>query len=445
MPKKDLFTEDLGDPFGLPPVPGAPASNAPPELTVTELSLRLKRTVESEFSFVRVRGEISQVTIAKSGHLYTSLKDQESVLSAICWKGTLSQLNVRPEEGLEVIVTGKLTTYPGRSNYQIIIETMELAGQGALLKMLEERKKKLAAEGLFAPERKKKLPFIPRLIGVVTSPTGAVIRDIMHRLNDRFPRPVLLWPVMVQGKGAAEQVAAAINGFNALSPPYRPDLLIVARGGGSLEDLMPFNEEIVVRAAASSKIPLISAVGHETDTTLIDFASDKRAPTPTGAAEMAVPVKSELEAGLRDTGRRMKTSVLRLLELPSQKLDHLSSKLERGLAVWIERRAAKLRELSAKLSPQALKRQVADQQRLIKGLAERLANAGLKGLKEKQQRLQHLSSLLETLSFERVLDRGFALVTDAQGHAVTSVGQIKDKDSITLRFKDGKMGAVVKK
>lgn len=441
MAKNDLF-EDAGDPFGLPPVPG---SNAPPEFTVTELSHKLKRLVESEFSFVRVRGEISQVTLAKSGHLYTSLKDQESVLSAICWKGSLAQLSVKPEEGLEVIVTGRLTTYPGRSNYQIIIETMELAGQGALLKMLEDRKKKLAAEGLFAAERKKKLPYIPRLIGVVTSPTGAVIRDIMHRLDDRFPRPVLIWPVMVQGKGAAEQVAKAIDGFNALpaGSPHRPDLLIVARGGGSLEDLMPFNEEIVVRAAANSKIPLISAVGHETDTTLIDFAADKRAPTPTGAAEMAVPVRAELLAFIRDLQQRMNASGKRLLEMPLQRIDHLAGKLERGLLVWIERKQAKLREFSAKLSPQALKRQIGDTLRILKGYDERLTGAQKKYLTDRRRKLEHLSSLLESLSFERVLDRGFALVTDAKGHAVTSVATLKEKDSIHLRFKDGETKAVI--
>ena len=442
MAKNDLFA-DSGAPFGLPPVPG---SNAPPELTVTELSQKLKRLVETEFSFVRVRGEISQVTLAKSGHLYTSLKDQDSVLSAICWKGSLAQLSVRPEEGLEVIVTGRLTTYPGRSNYQIIIETMELAGQGALLKMLEERKKKLAAEGLFDAARKKKLPYIPRLIGVITSPTGAVIRDIMHRLDDRFPRPVLIWPVMVQGKGAAEQVIAAINGFNALPPgsPHRPDLLIVARGGGSLEDLMPFNEESVVRAAAASKIPLISAIGHETDTTLIDFASDRRAPTPTGAAEMAVPVRAELLAGLRDYQRRMARGATRLLEMPLQRLDHLSAKLERALSVWLERKGARLRELAAKIAPQALNRRIADTLRIFKGHEERLAGARKKITDEPRQKLAHLSILLESLSFERVLDRGFALVTDDHGQPVTSVGQVRKNDAVTLRFKDGKTAAVIK-
>ena len=261
-----------------------------PEFSVSELSHRLKRSVEESFAWVRVRGEISGFKRPASGHLYFALKDADAVLDAVCWKGQAARLGVKPEDGLEVICSGKLTTYPGRSKYQMIVERMELAGLGALMAMLEQRKKKLAAEGLFDAERKRALPYLPRVIGVVTSPTGAVIRDILHRLHDRFPTRVLLWPVLVQGEGAADQVARAIAGFNALpadGPVPRPDILIVARGGGSLEDLMAFNEESVVRAAAASRIPLISAVGHETDTTLIDFASDRRAPTPTAAAEMA--------------------------------------------------------------------------------------------------------------------------------------------------------------
>ena len=361
-----LFDDD--DPFGLPPAPEV-KSNAPPEYTVSELSHKLKRTIEDEFSFVRVRGEISKVTVAKSGHLYTALKDADAVLDAICWKGTMSKLGLKPEEGMEVVCTGRLTTYPGRSNYQLIIETMELAGQGALLKMLEERKKKLAAEGLFAAERKKKIPFLPDTIGVITSPTGAVIRDIMHRLNERFPRRVLLWPVVVQGAGAAVAVAKAIEGFNSIpeGDPLRPDVLIVARGGGSLEDLMPFNDEIVVRAAAASKIPLISAVGHETDTTLIDYASDLRAPTPTAAAEKAVPVRTELQAAVMERQQRMFVSVQRLvqrhqlhvqglsrglgdpkrlLEHALQKLDNLSGRLDAGLYNWLQQKSARVKELA---------------------------------------------------------------------------------------------------
>src|SRR5437588_6193585 len=277
----------------------APLQSNLPEYTVSELSMALKRSIEESFSHVRVRGEISSFKRVGSGHCYFALKDAEAVLDAVCWRNTAIRLPLKPEDGMEVVCTGRLTTYPGRSKYQLVIDSIELAGIGALLRILEERRLRLAAEGLFAAERKKKLPFLPRVIGIVTSPSGAVIRDILHRLGDRFPRRVLLWPVAVQGEGAAAQIAAAIDGFNRLSSEGqvpRPDLLIVARGGGSLEDLMAFNEEIVVRAAAESAIPLISAVGHETDTTLIDFASDRRAPTPTAAAEFAVPVPADLLA-----------------------------------------------------------------------------------------------------------------------------------------------------
>src|SRR5258708_6473519 len=291
-----------------PPAAGAPRLNLP-EYTVSELSTALKRRIEESFSYVRVRGEVSGFKRHSPGYCYLALKDAEAVLDAVCWRGTAVRLTVKPEDGMEVVCTGRLTTFPGRSKYQLVIETMELAGIGALLKLLEERKQRLAAEGLFAEGRKKKLPFLPAVIGVVTSPTGAVIRDILHRLGDRFPRRVLLWPVAVQGEGAAAQIAAAITGFNALAPGGRvprPDLLIVARGGGSLEDLMPFNEEIVVRAAAASSIPLISAVGHETDTTLIDLASDRRAPTPSAAAEIAVPVRLDLRAEMAAKSGRLR-------------------------------------------------------------------------------------------------------------------------------------------
>jgi len=304
---------------------------------------------------VRVRGEISGFKRATSGHLYFALKDEEAKLDGVCWRGTAGRLAIAPEDGLEVIATGRISSYPGRSSYQLIIESLELAGEGALLKLLEERRKKLAAEGLFDPARKKALPFLPEVIGVVTSPTGAVIRDILHRLHDRFPRHVLIWPVLVQGEGAKDQIAAAIAGFNALAPGGkipRPDLLIVARGGGSLEDLWAFNEEVVVRAAAASRIPLISAVGHETDTTLIDFAADMRAPTPTAAAEMAVPVRSELLVQVDSLARRSlacwqrgeeaRRTELRaamralpaaeaLLAVPRQRLDGAGDRLPRAL------------------------------------------------------------------------------------------------------------------
>ena len=273
-----------------------------PEMTVTELSQAVKRTVEGSFERVRVRGEITRPSFPSSGHVYFRLKDESAVLDAVCWRGAAARLSIRPEEGIEVIASGRLTTYAGRSTYQIVVDSLEIAGEGALLKLLEDRKKKLAAEGLFEESRKRPLPYLPETIGVITSPSGAVIRDILHRLAERFPRRVLVWPVAVQGDGAAEQVAAAIEGFNALpegGAVPRPDVLIVARGGGSLEDLWAFNEEVVARAVAASAIPLISAVGHETDTTLIDYVSDRRAPTPTAAAEIAVPVRGEPAHQLR--------------------------------------------------------------------------------------------------------------------------------------------------
>jgi exodeoxyribonuclease VII large subunit len=443
-----------------------PGSNAPPEYTVSELSHKLKRVVEDEFSFVRVRGEISKVTIAKSGHLYTAMKDADAVLDAVCWKGTVARLGVKPEEGMEVVCTGRLTTYPGRSNYQLIIETMELAGQGALLKMLEERRKKLAAEGLFDASRKRSLPYIPELIGIITSPTGAVIRDIMHRLDERFPRPVLLWPVMVQGQGAAAQVIAAVNGFNSLEPLFRPDLLIIARGGGSLEDLMPFNDEALVRAVAASKIPVISAVGHETDTTLIDYAADLRAPTPTAAAEKAVPVRTELLAQVIDGERRMLSATQRLLqhhkthlqglgrglgdpkrllETSMQRLDNLASKLDHGLQTWLQRRNTKLTELSAKLSPQNILRQIRDTQRIVAGMGERLAQTERKILHERNVTLKNLAGMLESLSFKRVLDRGYAVIRDGKGEIVTSVKTLTPGQDIKIQVKDGEAAATVKK
>src|SRR6478736_8784762 len=307
---------------------GEPARANLPEYTVSELSLALKRSVEENFSHVRVRGEISGFKRHGSGHCYLVLKDADAALDAVCWRQTAIRLPIKPEDGMEVVCTGRLTTYPGRSKYQLVIDSIALAGIGALLRILEERRQRLAAEGLFAAERKKKLPFLPEVIGIVTSPTGAVIRDILHRLADRFPRRVLLWPVAVQGEGAAAQVAAAIEGFNRLPEGVpgrgavpRPQLIIVARGGGSLEDLMAFNEEIVVRAAAASAIPLISAVGHETDTTLIDHASDRRAPTPTAAAEIAVPVRSELIALLADFEHRARSCLSRMADRARERLE----------------------------------------------------------------------------------------------------------------------------
>src|SRR3954470_3227882 len=301
----------------------SPGDNAPP-FSVSELAMRLKRTVEDAFGFVRVRGEISGWKRAASGHCYLCLKDEKAVLDGVMWKATAAALPFRPEDGIEVVATGKLTTYPGRSRYQIVIERLELAGQGALMALLDKRRRGLAAEGLFDESRKNKLPFHPRVIGVVTSPTGAVIRDILHRLADRCPTHVVVWPVPVQGEGAAPQIAAAVRGFDALAPggPVpRPDLVIVARGGGSIEDLWAFNEEKVVRAVAACSIPIISAVGHETDTTLSDFAADVRAPTPTAAAEIAVPVRGDLLGNLRELGFRIERCARRSAERSGEQLE----------------------------------------------------------------------------------------------------------------------------
>ncbi|GAB6051681.1 exodeoxyribonuclease VII large subunit [Magnetospira thiophila] len=433
-------------------------------LSVAELSAALKRTVEDTFALVRVRGEISGFKRAASGHLYMALKDTEALMDAVCWRGTASRLALRPEDGMEVIATGRLTTYPGRSKYQLVIESLELAGEGALLKLLEERKRKLAAEGLFDAATKQQPPFLPRVIGVVTSPTGAVIRDILHRLSDRFPCRVVLWPVLVQGDGAATQIAEAIAGFNKLSDdaePPRPDLIIVARGGGSLEDLMAFNEEAVVRAAAASDIPLISAVGHETDTTLIDFAADLRAPTPTAAAELAVPVRGELLAQLLDDGGRLVAALTRFLETRdtrleglarglvdprrrieelAQRLDDKTERLDNGLKSWLDRKEAALYQWSARL-PDPRPR-LAEAQARLAGETRALHGAGRGLLREPESWLAHLGKLLDSYSYQKVLERGFALIRDAEGKAVTSVTQVQSGQPLTLTLRDGDLGAV---
>ncbi|MDO5704554.1 MAG: exodeoxyribonuclease VII large subunit [Paracoccus sp. (in: a-proteobacteria)] len=336
-----------------------PGTNAH-EFTVSEISGAVKRTLEDQFGRVGVRGEIGRVSRPSSGHLYFDLKDDRAVLAAVTWKGQAARLTQRPEEGLEVIATGRLTTFPGQSKYQLIVDQIEPAGEGALMAMLERRRKALAAEGLFDPARKRPLPYLPRVIGVVTSPSGAVIRDILHRLRDRFPVHVVIWPVAVQGQDCAAQVAHAIRGFNALptaGPVPRPDLLIVARGGGSLEDLWGFNEEIVVRAAADSAIPLISAVGHETDTTLIDHAADLRAPTPTAAAEIAVPVRAELAARLAEAGARMSRASAARIDRPRQRLRDLARAMGRPGALT-EAAGQRLDLNGARLAP-ALRARIA--------------------------------------------------------------------------------------
>lgn len=481
-----------------------PADNTP-EFSVSEISGAVKKAVESGFSHVRVRGEVGRVSRPGSGHIYLDLKDDRAVLAGVIWKGRAQGLAHRPEEGMEVIATGKLTTFPGQSKYQMVIEDIAPAGAGALMAMLEKRKAALAAEGLFAPERKKPLPFLPEIIGVVTSPSGAVIRDILHRLRDRFPRKVLVWPVAVQGPKCAQEVAAAIAGFNALSPGGalpRPDLLIVARGGGSLEDLWGFNEEIVARAVASSDIPLISAVGHETDTTLIDFVSDMRAPTPTAAAELAVPVRMELLAWVDQQGARLSRAlstgvaqrrqrvrdlgralpqVDALVETPRQRLDFLGERLPAALRGAAAKKRLQMSE--AALRPGILARRVAEDRRRFDSLADRLVPAlqrrtrdgrqlldqrsrGLRGdvlavrvqrqgerldgllrrlsdrasrqQSERLSRLEALDRLRETLGYVETLRRGYAVVR-GDGVVVTGMDSAKSAQALEIEFADGRV------
>jgi exodeoxyribonuclease VII large subunit len=443
------------------PHPGSGPGNVP-EFTVSEISLAVKRTLEGTFERVRVRGEISGFKRAASGHCYMALKDADAVLDAVCWRGNAGRLGISPEDGMEVIATGRLTSYPGRSKYQIVIESLELAGEGALLKLLEDRRRKLAAEGLFDDARKRRLPFLPEVIGVVTSPTGAVIRDILHRLADRFPRRVLVWPVLVQGEGAAAQVAAAIRGFNALPSAGklpRPDLLIVARGGGSLEDLWAFNEEIVVRAAAESAIPLISAVGHETDTTLIDYAADRRAPTPTAAAEMAVPVRRELliqtgelerrllgAAGRMVAERRERLDGLgrglvdpkRLLEDMAQRLDDRAERLRNCWNAFIRERQARVDRLRASLvHPRQLLAVKAEQ---LAGPAGRLDSVWPRLLGERARELDGLIRVLESMSYKKVLQRGYAVVRGPEG-AITRPEGVTPGLALELEFASGRAAA----
>lgn len=431
--------------------------NAEP-LSITEISAKLKRSVEDQFGYVRLRGELSGVKRAASGHLYCSLKDEKAVIDGVMWRGNAARLGFVPEDGIEVVATGKLTTYAGRSKYQIVMEGMEIAGEGALLALLEKTRARLEAEGLFDSQRKRPLPFLPTTIAVVTSPTGAVIRDILHRLADRFPSHVLVWPVLVQGKGSAEQVAQAIRGFSALPDTMpKPDVLIVARGGGSIEDLWGFNEEVVVRAIAESPIPVISAVGHETDTTLADFAADRRAPTPTAAAEMAVPVRGELAATVDDFAHRQKRAIARpitlgkerldaraqrlpkleaLLQPSVQRLDDMSDRLQRGL----KDRASKAREAlqadTARLSAPLLLAKIdrardrLDAVRLTPALATgRMARDA--------ERLSALSRVFKSLDPKAPLKRGFVLVKDARGNLVRTKVAAQAESTLAVEFADG--------
>ncbi len=465
------------------PDDATPRANTP-EYSVSELAGALKRTVEAAYGYVRVRGEISGWKRAASGHCYLCLKDDAAVIDAVMWKATAAALPFRPEDGLEVIVTGKLTTYPGRSKYQIVVERMEPAGVGALLAQLAERKARLMAEGLFDADRKRALPYIPQVIGVITSPTGAVIRDILHRLADRFPRRVVVWPVVVQGDAAAAQVVAALNGFNALGEGGgvpRPDLLIVARGGGSIEDLAAFNEEAVVRAVAASAIPVITAVGHETDTTLVDFASDHRAPTPSAAAERAVPVLADLQFALGAlalrggraaarglAARRERVAALRLptpralLGLRQQRFDELADRLPRALAAGTAKWRARFERSGAALRPVLLDRRLTTARTAL-GQHDKALGAALRGLlaRDAQQltrtaaplrlalltgaqgrgaaRLASAARLLDTLGPMQVMRRGYVLVRAADGRPVTSAAAARTQAALTLGFHDGEL------
>src|SRR5207342_3300776 len=438
------------------------------EWTVSELSAALKKTVEDAFGYVRVRGEISGYRGPhSSGHCYFALKDSGAKIEAVIWKTAFGRLRLKPEEGLEVFVTGRLTTYPGQSKYQIVIEALEPAGLGALMALVEERKKKLAAEGLFDPARKQLLPFLPSVIGVITSPTGAVIRDILHRLRDRFPRRVLVWPVKVQGEGSAEQVAAAIRGFNELPESGalpRPDLIIVARGGGSLEDLWSFNEEIVVRAAAASMIPLISAVGHETDITLIDFAADRRAPTPTAAAEMAVPVRAELMTTLADLGSRKFSCWQRnidrhrkevrllaralpaldeLLAVPRQRLDACAGRLPRALRANAQVHHTQLTRAASRLSPRLLSHRIERCREQTAAFGDRAHRAFRIFRDRRVARLRSAGQLLTAYSYRGVLARGFALVRDGDGRPLRTAAAVGSGTRLDIEFSDGRVGATV--
>ena len=490
----------------------ARANSNAPEFTVSELSGKVKNFIESEFSYVRVRGELGRVSTPASGHVYLDLKDDKSVISGVIWRGKAASLAIRPEQGLEVIAVGKLTTFPGQSKYQIVIDSIEPAGQGALMALLEERKKKLAAEGLFDESIKKKLPFMPKTIGIVTSPTGAVIRDMMHGFRERFPVHVIVWPVRVQGESASKEVARAIDGFNridGISGIPRPDVLIVARGGGSLEDLWGFNEEIVARAAASSEIPLISAVGHETDWTLIDYVSDARAPTPTKAAEWAVPKYSELVERLGDLKlRQLKTMsrqlqtkrsdlksasrglprLIDLVGIPRQRLDGAASRLGQALLGFTRTKRGQFQRFDGRLQPHILMNRIIRgreriglfKQALGRTMVQRLKfsrethnrlRGGLRpqimmkaisqggqdlhhlqdrrdraiqsSLQQKRQRLQTLSQLMNSLGYQNVLARGFALVRDETGEMVRGSSQLNSGDIVNVEFVDGKVLAEI--
>ncbi|WP_372571046.1 exodeoxyribonuclease VII large subunit [Ruegeria jejuensis] len=456
-----------------------------PEFTVSEIAGEVKRTLEGTFGRIRVRGEVGRVFKARSGHLYYDVKDDRNVLACTTWKGQIAGLSVVPEEGLEVVITGRLTAFGAQSKYNMNVDEVAVAGQGALMALLEKRKKQLEAEGLFAPERKRPLPYLPQIIGVVTSPSGAVIRDILHRLRNRFPRKVLIWPVAVQGNACAPEVTRAIEGFNALTPGGalpRPDLIIVARGGGSIEDLWGFNEESVARAAAESEIPLISAVGHETDTTLIDYVSDQRAPTPTAAAELAVPVRLDLLAWTGEQGARLSRAASdavqrraqrladlaralprpdALLDGPRQRLDQSTERLPNALIRGVQNRRVKLLDMSAHLRPATLRgivetrrdrwtnlssrlstrplqREITTRTDHLQRLSERLNAAQSLRIDRLRQQLNATDRLRETLSYKATLERGYAVVR-AEGNVVTRKAQAEKHAALQIEFADGQI------
>ncbi len=443
---------------GIVAAPSVQGDNAEP-WTVSEISAQLKRTVEDRFAYVRLRGELSGVKRAASGHFYCSLKDENARIDGVMWKGQVARLVFRPEDGIEVIATGKITTYPGRSTYQLVIERMEVAGEGALLALLAKTKARLEAEGLFAPGRKRPLPFLPRVIGVVTSPTGAVIRDILHRLADRFPSTVMVWPVLVQGQGAAGQVAAALRGFSAMSGADRPDVVIVARGGGSIEDLWAFNEEEVVRAIADCSIPVISAVGHETDTTLADYAADLRAPTPTAAAELAVPVREELLAQIGELSLRQRRAASRCLSLgrerlaaraqrlPAplalltpqvQRLDDLAERARRGLSQRATAALGRLASTAGRLSLPLLRSRLAEASQRL-GSSRIAPSLVLRRVADGRAAQEGLWRMIEQLSPRRVLMRGYAIVRDGAGRPVMTAKAARAATSLEVEFADGRL------
>ncbi len=429
-----------------------------PVYSVSEFSHVIKKLVETNFSYVRIRGEISRPSFPGSGHVYFTLKDTDGTIAAIIWKYTLPRLSIKPEEGIEVICTGKVTTFAGQSKYQIIVESMEVAGEGALLKMLEDRRKKLLKEGLFNQELKKPIPYLPKIIGVITSPSGAVIRDILHRLSDRFPSHVYLWPVAVQGEGSAKQISNAIDKFNQFTDETtikKPDLLIVARGGGSLEDLWSFNEEIVVRSVFKSSIPVISAVGHETDTTLIDFVSDLRAPTPSAAAEKAVPVRNELIVRIDELNFRFKTSfnnklnnnkdrlnsLIKLLGKPDQIFDNKTQKLDfiyRDFEnlfkdIFVEKKNKITQHAQRLIPPKVLINNLVSKQQLLE---TKFQNYLQNIINRKEVKLNSLDQLLEASSFNRVLDRGFSLVMNNEGKPIKLSSEAPKNANVKIKFAD---------